>query len=462
MAACLASSRPGGPKDFGDPAETEAGDSSFLRQLAEFHDLWDRWHDGRATAGDESQRRQERRRALAFIERAQPPELAWGLLMAVRAVLSDADFYTGFAAAIPRFETVPGVQYAARYERARALFGGGDGAQARDLFSKLFTETLEAGRVPPIDSSFRYALLQGGDGGRWRPTIRAAAKRLIDAGARLSAVYLARQVQQVDDPPLAEEVFDMALRDAPEGQRLGLTLARIEHDRQTDQLPRADALLQPLLSDKRYGGSPALWYLAESIADARGMTARAIGFRQRAMEIEFEQLPEKVNVEVVRENYGQLLARYEKLATAIGPLHEDAPRELLAGVIRVADRWRQLDTDPTAACQAAARILGELGETDLAWDYLTTPLAVQPNEAAGWASLARTLHEQGQIDLADRAYAAAFDAEPTNAQILWDRAELLWENGRQDQARPLFRQIAAGPWEAKFSALQIRAKQYVP
>ena len=109
VAACLASSRPGGPKDFGDPAETEAGDSSFLRQLAEFHDLWDRWHDGRATAGDESQRRQECRRALAFIERAQPPELAWGLLMAVRAVLSDADFYTGFAAAIPRFETVPGV-----------------------------------------------------------------------------------------------------------------------------------------------------------------------------------------------------------------------------------------------------------------------------------------------------------------------------------------------------------------
>ena len=254
------------------------------------------------------------------------------------------------------------------------MFGGGDGAQARDLFSKLFRETLEAGRVPPIDSSFRYALLQGGDGGQWRPTIRAAAKRLIDAGARLSAVYLARQVQQVDDPPLAEEVFDMAFRDAPEGQRLGLTLARIEHDRQTEQLPRADALLQPLLSDKRYGGSPALWYLAEAIADARGMTARAIGFRQRAMEIEFEHLPEKVNVEVVRDNYGQLLARYEKLATAIGPLHEAAPRELLAGVIRAADRWRQLDTDPTAACQAAARILGELGETDLAWDYLTTPL----------------------------------------------------------------------------------------
>ena len=147
----------------------------------------------------------------------------------------------------------------------------------------------------------------------------AAAKKLIDAGARPSAVYLARQVQQVGDPALAEEVFDMALGDAPEGQRLGLTLARIEHCRQTGQLPRADALLQPLLGEKRYGGSPALWYLAEAIADARGMTARAIGFRERAMEIEFAYLPEKVNVEVIRDDYGQLLSRYEKLATAIGP-----------------------------------------------------------------------------------------------------------------------------------------------
>jgi tetratricopeptide (TPR) repeat protein len=199
--------------------------------------------------------------------------------------------------------------------------------------------------------------------------------------------------------------------------------------------------------------------LAEAIADARGMTARAIGFRQRAMEIEFEHLPEKVNVELIRADYGQLLSRYEKLATAIGPLHEAAPRELLAEVIRAADCWRQLDTDPTAACQAAARILGELGETDLAWDYLTTPLSAEPNEAAGWGDLARKLRQQGHVDLADRAYAAAFDAEPTNAQILWDRAESLWENGRPDQAWPLFQQIAAGPWGPQFSGLQSRAKQ---
>ena len=50
-----------------DSGRSHSGESGFLRQLAEFHDLWDRWHDGRATEGDESQLRQEYQRALAFI-----------------------------------------------------------------------------------------------------------------------------------------------------------------------------------------------------------------------------------------------------------------------------------------------------------------------------------------------------------------------------------------------------------
>ena len=54
VAAYLASSQPGGPKDFGKPRRSGADDSAdFFRQLAEFHDLWDRWHDGRAKGGDE-------------------------------------------------------------------------------------------------------------------------------------------------------------------------------------------------------------------------------------------------------------------------------------------------------------------------------------------------------------------------------------------------------------------------
>ena len=130
-------------------------------------------------------------------------------------------------------------------------------------------------------------------------------------------------------------------------------------------------------------------------------------------------------------------------------------------MIRAADRWRQLDPDPTAACQAAARILGELGETDLAWDYLTTPLAVQANAASGWANLRGPCGSKGTSIWPTGPMRRPSTAEPTNAQILWDRAESLQENGRPDQALPIFRQIAAGPWGPQFSGLQERAKQQV-
>ena len=113
----------------------------------------------------------------------------------------------------------------------------------------------------------------------------------------------------------------------------------------------------------------------------------------------------------------------------------------------------------TAACNEAARVLGELGEDDLAWDYLTTPLASKPNEAAGWLHLAQTLRGDGRFDLAVRAYETAFETEPTNAQILWDHAQLLEQAGRGQQARALYRQIANNEWQPRFDHLKRQAQQ---
>ena len=43
--------------------------------------------------------------------------------------------------------------------------------------------------------------------------------------------------------------------------------------------------------------------------------------------------------------------------------------------------------------------------------------------------------KSGDLDLADRAFNAAFEAEPTDAQILWDRAENLGQAGKRGQPR---------------------------
>jgi tetratricopeptide (TPR) repeat protein len=191
------------------------------------------------------------------------------------------------------------------------------------------------------------------------------------------------------------------------------------------------------------------------------MTARALRYNEQAIELEYRNLPDVVNLQMIRQDYGQLLARYQQLASAITTLEAEPPQSFLARVIRAADRWRAIDPDPTAACQTVARIFGDLGASELAWDYLTTPLAARPNEAAPWVSMAQMLRQQGHLELADRAYVSAFEAEATNAQILWDRAQVLLEAGRKDDAQRLMQQIADGQWPRQFNWIQTRAKQYV-
>jgi Flp pilus assembly protein TadD len=52
----------------------------------------------------------------------------------------------------------------------------------------------------------------------------------------------------------------------------------------------------------------------------------------------------------------------------------------------------------------AASILRRLGERDLAWDYVTTPAGLKPSEAEPWQTMAASLSQSGELDLADRAY----------------------------------------------------------
>ncbi|HYT93743.1 MAG TPA: hypothetical protein VEL76_33800, partial [Gemmataceae bacterium] len=197
---------------------------------------------------------------------------------------------------------------------------------------------------------------------------------------------------------------------------------------------------------------------AADLATKRDMTARALECLEKALDAEYASLPEVVDLKTVRREYGQLLSHYQNLANAMVTLKVQPPRDFLTKAVRAADRWRALDRDASEACQVVARILQRLGERDLGWDYLTTPVALRPNEAAPWTELAQTLRHKGDLELADRAYTAAFEAEPTNAQILWDRAQNLRQVGRTNEAARLFRQIAEGQWQPRFQGVQAQAR----
>ncbi|MCY2925622.1 MAG: tetratricopeptide repeat protein, partial [Planctomycetota bacterium] len=220
----------------------------------------------------------------------------------------------------------------------------------------------------------------------------------------------------------------------------------------------ADRQLGELLGDARCGENAALWRAGAMVAGMRGLTAVGVTRLDRALDIEYRREGGSADVAEIRGDYGRLLAGYQELAKAVAGM-KDASASLVGGVVRAADRWRTMDPEVTPACQAAARALTTLGETELAWEYLTTPLADATKGARPWLDLAAALANQGQADLAGRACAAAAQIEPGDPRILWEYAELLWQIGRGDEARALYSRIAGREWGPQYEQVRAAARQ---
>jgi predicted Zn-dependent protease len=436
----------------------------YLQQLAMAHALLQRWQNGRALGGTEAQRRAELERATAYVRANKGSAFARALLGLIqdRAREDEANkkdtraTHRALAEAWTRFADAPGLDYAARYEQARSLYKSGQAAEARKRFRALYERTLKEDRLPRLDGDLRAALL---DGGEWSELLRQTAAKLIERKHRPIVLILAMQCWQVDDQPLANHLLALALDDLPDDKdRLPMRLAGMSFLWETGQLTRADQMLRELLADPKAPHKAALWRLAAKLAERRGMTARQMECLEQALALEHEHLPEVINLRQVRHDYETLLRHYQAQAQTLVSLKLAEPAGFRAKVVRTADRWRALDREAGDACRTAAEILRTLGERELTWDYLTTPVAERPNEAEPWLRLAQTLNQQGELTLADRAYQAAFESEPTNAQILWDRAGNLRQAGQVARARQLYQQLAASDWQPRFRSLQTQAR----
>ena len=455
LAALAKTAKTSKPELVGDAGK------GFIGRLAGFHDLWYRVKDAKmhqTTPQGAEARDVWRDDVLAYVGRSGPDLYAWALLCEGQGLAGKWKDADGAARALDSYAKYPALRYIVRYEAARALCTSGNTKlieRGRERFKKLYGETLADGLLGAFDQSFYKATAGHG----WKKLMRNAAGELVKKKARFAAVVLARQCQQVGDWQLGREVLTMALTGAPKRQELPLKLAAFAHYRRGKHWADADRTVSELLADKRLATSPWMWRAAADVAFKRGRTASAVQRLDRALDIEYRRLPEKVNVRAVRAAFGHLMGEYAKLCQAVATLEDEPPKKMLAGLVRTADRWRTLDVDPAPACHGAAKALRRLGANELAWDYLTTPLASKPNEAGPWVNLAAQLAGEGDVDLADKAYAAAFDIEPTNAQILWDRAQLLSRHGRGDRAAGIYRQISKGSWQPKHQSIKRQATE---
>jgi ferric-dicitrate binding protein FerR (iron transport regulator) len=430
----------------------------YLHHLASTHALLQRW---RADQKGVAYRPADFERGLEYVRRNKGNVFAWALLCRMQdAAGSDAANHRLLVDAWLGFFDVPGLGYAARYERARSHLKSGQHAEGRKGFRALFEGEFAQQRLPALDTDFRKALVGGGkDADAWAEVMQEASRHLIKTKRRGAVLTLARQCVQLGDPLMADRLLDEVLAKLKgEEHRLVLTLAAIQFCIDTGRLPRADQLFDTLRENARWTKEPELWRLGARIADLRGRKARKLEFLERGLELEFAQLPDVIDAEQMRKEYGLLLEHYQNLAEALVALKQAPPADFVPRVIRTADRWRALDPDGDSACRAAAEVLQVLGRRDLSWEYLTTPLGRRPNEAEPWQRLATQLVQRADHDLADQAYRAACESEPTNAELLWDRAENLMRIGKATEARALWKQIADGDWQPRFRAVQTQAR----
>ena len=333
-------------------------------------------------------------------------------------------------------------------------------ADARQRLLTRYEAALAQGRRVPLARE-HTPLLRDEEGARaWVAWVEAQLPRLLERGQVGLALDLAEVSRDLGQVGLEDRVWSAVLAAVEPAERAGLLVRRASLLAGLQRTAEAEALLQGALSEELLDPRP--WTLAAELAEGRDDRASALRLRERAAELTLRAARDGAALGALSELALDLLERYRRLAEALRELGQRPPADLAGRVTRAADLWRAVDPDPASACAVAAEVLTALGEDELAWDYLVTPLATTQGQAAPWAALAGQLAaDPGRLAAADLAWAEACAAEPTNAGYFEQRALLLEQRGLRDQADAVWRRIATGTWQPRFAAQVARAKQRV-
>jgi tetratricopeptide (TPR) repeat protein len=235
-------------------------------------------------------------------------------------------------------------------------------------------------------------------------------------------------------------------------------VAALDYLTQTSQLEKANQLVQDMLSDPAWANRAELWRLGWRLAFQRKQMPRAYECLAQALELEYRSGAGEENGTALRTDYQNLLNHYAQAASV---QTGSAKPQLVKQVVRAVDRWRALDPG-AEACETAWPILCHLGDCDLAWDYLLTARTVEGSPStAFWTGLANLLQQAAELNLAERAFAQACQAEPANGDLLWRRANNLLQAGEPVAARRLLRQLADGTWAPQYQTVQAEARRLV-
>lgn len=272
-------------------------------------------------------------------------------------------------------------------------------------------------------------------------------------------------VALISDPDgISEQQVDQVVKRAgAEITELETVLAAVQFFANKGKVEKADALLRPLLADEKNRSLIDVdhWRLGAGIANLRGDLNRTIRYLETVVAIGYGTANKTIDFEAARKDHISLLDAYGSLAAAHELTKVEMPAVLAAKVIRVADQLRLIDADPTVICHEAAGIFQRLGRDDLAWDYLTTPLAHRPDEAVAWLKFGEELERIRKLEQAAAAYQSGFELEQTNPMYLLHRMRVLDRMGRFADAKVVAEKIRDGKWHRRFSDVLNEAYSYL-
>ncbi len=436
----------------------EGAPAGFVQRMATARNLYHRWSSGAATNDrTAAQIRSELRIVLDFVASCRTDAMGWTLLSVVHPGIEAADLNETFADVAVRFEDNPQLAWLVRQERVNALFKAGRHEKARNLYAQLLRAAVRQGAQPRIAVDIREQFVSHGGQDAWSELVVACGAAFTKAKLFRTAFLFSVQLHQLGDAEEASQLMDNVLAEVTAESRPDVALLAVEHLRHLAD-GKEDDLLDSLLDLQQLRTDARMWRYAAGVADDLGHPQTALRRLEYAVYLEFQNRPDVIDVEKLRTVYTNLLTRFEKVIDASTTLQTAVPQDTFARIIRAADQWRSLEDDATTCCHLTARILAKLNQRDLAWNYLTTPLAGRSGESASWRTLAVNLTEQKQVELAVLAWSKAFEFEQTNPELLLSHAKMLAANGNAVASRQLLKQIVDSSWQPRYSRVQQQAR----
>lgn len=317
--------------------------------------------------------------------------------------------------------------------------------ERRPLALALLALAAARAEVPPSDAVLVAAL--GDDAS---DAVEAVARALTGAGQRDAALAWSETLGAA----LAARVAATARAGATPAELRALLVGEARRHAAAGRDEALDAAATTLLAGP---GLPPeveheVCWLAAAGAARQGRIGRATQLAERSLAAEDASGAELVDLVVLRGRTNQLLAWLGLQVEAYRRLDQPVPGDLAPRIVRTVDRLRAVDAAGSSAeCHGAADRLQAAGALTLAEDYRVTPVALAPDEAPRWAGLAQARAVQGRHAEADEARARACEVEPTNGDLLLQRAKALLERGETTRARPLLERLVGETWQPRFA-----------